>query len=477
MASIDARRNKNGQITSYRIRVFKGRSADGKLIDPYTVHFKVDPKWTEEQALKKARKFANQFEYDCNAHRISSGKETFEEYSKYVMDFKFQTGALKYTTYSRYKTLAKRIYPEIGYMKMSEINARTLNSLFAKLSKTKVASKNTAIAKDKFFEVILSGDIGKGASQVILERPRTRISQEILAKAACVSNGTITNIFNKKAVEIELAEKIAKALDMPVDLLFEIKGKDKYLSSTTVKRYRELISSIMSQAEKEDIININPVRKTNPIKIKKVEADYYIPEEIVKIKEAFNTTGYPFKMFGYMLIFTGARLGEILGMEWHNIDSKKHGIKIEKNVQYIQERGVYVDTPKTETSKRYIPIPDQAWEVLMDYKEWYYKRRDMYQGYWTPKYDFVFCNDKGEPLNPGTFKTQLHRLQEKYSLPPLHPHAFRHTYGTNLAANNVDIVTVSKLLGHANVSTTANIYSHALEANKEKAAAELNKLF
>ncbi len=82
---------------------------------------------------------------------------------------------------------------------------------------------------------------------------------------------------------------------------------------------------------------------------------------------------------------------------------------------------------------------------------------------------YVFTRSNGEPIIPGSITRWLNYFSRRHGLPHINPHAFRHTAASILIAEGVDIVTVSKMLGHANTSTTTDIYSHVIEESKRKA--------
>ena len=83
---------------------------------------------------------------------------------------------------------------------------------------------------------------------------------------------------------------------------------------------------------------------------------------------------------------------------------------------------------------------------------------------------YVFTQDNGDRMSPDSITSWLGTFSERHGLPHINPHAFRHTVTSVLLANGTDIVTVSKQLGHASVTTTENFYSHIIEENKAKAA-------
>ena len=133
MANITPRKDKDGNIISYQIRVFRGRDASGKRLKDYILTWKPEPGMTRRQIEKELDRQATLFEENCKLGNISVEKPTFKEYSAYVMDLKERNG-LKVTTAERYRDLLKRINAEIGSLKLQDIRADHLNRFYAKLA-------------------------------------------------------------------------------------------------------------------------------------------------------------------------------------------------------------------------------------------------------------------------------------------------------------------------------------------------------
>ncbi len=391
MANIQERRDKAGKLTSYSIRVHRGRGADGKQLKPFTATFDVLPTWTEKSARKKAEAFAATFEKDCKMGIISDNRQRFEDYCKYVIDLKEERGT-KHSTIARYRELALRIYPQIGHIKLAELRADHLNDLYTYLSKDGL-NKRTG-------------------------------------------------------------------------------GK---LSAKTILEHHRLISLVLQQAFKEGITPLNVAKRVTPPKVQQKEVAYFQPDEVAAICEALENEPIKWKTLVYMMLITGARRGEILGLRWENVDFKGQKVYICNSVLYTKERGIYEDTPKTEKSKRFISIPAETVQMLQEYRRWQTAERLRLGAYYKNQ-DLVFTQDNGEPLHPDSATDWLAKFSKRHKLPHITPHAFRHTMASLLFYNNVDAVSVSKRLGHAQVSTTANIYAHAIEAADKQNAEILSDI-
>ena len=392
MANIQERRDKSGKLISYSVRVHRGRGADGKQLKPWTATFEVSPTWTEKSARKKAEAFAATFEKECREGVTSDSRLKFEEYCNYVIDLKEQRG-IKHSTIVRYKELAVRIYSAIGHIKLKDIRADHLNSLY------------TALA--------MSGQ-------------------------------------NKRTGE--------------------------GLSAKTILEHHRLISTVLDQAEKEGLVPFNVAAKATLPRINKKEVNYFQPEQVAAIRDALEEEPMKWKVLTHIFLITGARRGEILGLKWSAVDFAGNRIHICNNILYSPDVGIYEDTPKTVTSDRWITLPDETIQLLRKYQVWQNTER-LRLGEYYQNQNYLFAQDNGSPMHPDSVTDWMNKFSKRHELSHINPHAFRHTMASMLYFNGVDSVSISKRLGHAQVSTTANIYAHVMEAADRKNADILAGVF
>ena len=392
MANIQERRNKDGKLISYSIRVHRGRGADGKQLKPYTTTFDVLPTWKEETARKKAEAFASVFEKECRDGIKTDNRQRFDGYCDYVIGLKEQRG-VKHSTIVRYKELTTRIYPVIGHIKLCDLRVDHLNDLYTSLS----------------------------------------------------ADG-----LNKKTG-----------------------GK---LSTKTIIEHHRLISTVLEQAFKERLVIFNVARQAELPRMEKKDVNYFQPEQIEAIRNALENEQPKWKMLVHLLLITGARRGEILGLKWDKVDFDKNRIYICNSILYSSDRGVYEDTPKTEKSKRYVTLPKETIDELRRYRQ--YQAQEFFKnGIPQSINGFVFSQIDGTAMHPDSVTDYLKKFSKKYNLPHINAHAFRHTMASMLYFNGVDSVSISKRLGHAQVSTTANIYAHIIEEADQRNADILSDIF
>ena len=471
MATISPRKNKKGKITSYTIRVYHGYDSNGKRLKSFTMSYKPAPNMTAKQSEKEARKQALLFEEKCKLGYMPDNKQTFAEYADYVLTIKEQAGT-KHSTIKRYRELLERINTVIGYIRLTEIRPQHLSELYSQLRQSGARKGIRAIPLVSLKELVQSSGI----------------TQKELSELSGVSLATINAAKRGETISDEKAEAICRALKVSVNKVFRMEQDNRPLSEKTIQEHHRLISLILSYAEMEMIVPYNAASKVinKPKSDTSHEVNYFEPEELERIRECLDTAPMKWKVITHLLIVTGCRRGEIMGLKWSAVNFENNSIHINNNLLYSKEYGIYEDTTKTDTSDRIIRLTQETAELLKEYRAWWERLRREAGTSWNSfieiadgkgvkhyqKADFLFIKDSGNnigyPMHPDSVTDWLDKFSEKNNLPHINPHAFRHTLASVLCLNGIDITTISKWLGHKNVTTTMNIYEHILEQGKEQ---------
>ncbi|MDO7786115.1 tyrosine-type recombinase/integrase [Desulforamulus aquiferis] len=243
------------------------------------------------------------------------------------------------------------------------------------------------------------------------------------------------------------------------------------LSEQTIKHYHRLISAIFEKAIKWEILRgSNPAKHVDAPKTEKKKAKCYDEKHVQALLDALDKLGpeeLKYKAATMIALMTGARLGEIMGLEWQDIDFTNKAIEIRQSSQYLPGEGIFTKDPKTETSKRRISVNDTLLKLLEEYKN---SQRD--KGFLCQDSNRLFLAWDGQPMHPLTLSKWFPEFLKDNKLPPLNFHGLRHTSATFLISRGMDIQTVAGRLGHSTSATTQNVYSHFLES-KDRQAAEL----
>jgi integrase len=453
MANIRPRKGKDGGIISYEIRVYRGRGADGKQLKPHTMTWKVPEKMTAKQIEKELKRQELEFEKKCKAGFDVTNKQTFAAYAEYVLSLKEREG-VKHRTLCRYRELLERINVAIGHIKIVDITPQHC---------------------DEFYEMLGGDDVRKDGGKATPKKPLAdvyklkKLTHAKLAEMSGVSTTTISTAGQGKTVTLKVAEALSVALGVSVGKLFTIEHDTRTLSNKTIVEHHRLIHTILAQAEKKMLIMFNPASKATPPKVDKKEANYFEVDDVVRIRDCLELIPLKWKVVIHLLLITGARRGEIAGLRWQCIDWTNNRISIRDSASYSKERGIYTDGTKTDESRRLVSLPPETMELLKEYRVWYDEQAELNGSLWQNS-GFVFVQKDGKPMFPDSITGYCAKFSEKYDLPHINPHAFRHSQVAILYASGVDPLTISKRLGHSSMSFTADQYGHILKQADESAA-------
>lgn len=282
-------------------------------------------------------------------------------------------------------------------------------------------------------------------------------------------------------------------------------GKPGGYSDRIIKYQWQILSSALQQAVYWQIISENPCKRVKPPKnikgnnekITDTKVNYYNEEQTKLLFDIIIDEPAKYKIAAYIAVFCGLRVGEILGLTWNDIDFENKNIIINKSRSHTKELGMFTKYPKNKTSIRKLNIPDILVKQLQEYKVLQNAEKASCGDLWSPEWDktsWLLTQWNGEGMFHNTLTDWLTKTIKKYNkgiddnedipgeekedhkLPVISFHKLRHTSATLLIGQNTDIRTVSARLGHAQTSTTMNIYVHGLNSLDEKASNALEDL-
>jgi len=238
------------------------------------------------------------------------------------------------------------------------------------------------------------------------------------------------------------------------------------LSAKTVRNIAGVVSSAFLRAVKWGLVATNPVSNSEPLAPKKHHGTALLPtEQLLLIESASGPWCLP--VFLELSAATGARRGEVLALRWSDIDGSD--AVISRSLTQTRKTLEFKST-KTDRPRR-VNLPQSVAISLEGHR----KRQDQFRRQYGPDYradmDLIFANPDGTPLKPDSVSASVSLLCRRLGLPKgVSLHTLRHSHGSVLLADGVDLATVSERLGHSSFRVTADIYSHALRGRDQEAA-------
>lgn len=469
MANIEPRKNANGIITSYRIKVLRGTDENGKRI--FSTRSYPDKKrgesiptgWSQKKIEKEVERIAVLFEEECKAGKVPIKKMTFSQYAKQYMNESYINGNMNENSLRTGVDTLKKIndvkLDGFGYMELAYINVNHINKFYASL-----------------FDPDKNANTKTGGA----------------------------------------------------------------LSVSSIRRTHSFISSVFSSACRKVLLPFNPCQYATIPKQEEKPAESIKKENLsllIAIMEAQKTET---KLACYILMTTGVRIGELLGIQFKDCDFDKNQINIHNNIQYIRDyktnkyKLINKQTLKNGSLEKIVSVSSYTMDLVKQYA----KERKIIN---LNSELFIFSNDGGiTPMHPSTIRHNIYKLEDfatikepvdiayfdhqtqkdeklhystgdvvrlakkakladekhkriiidvtdnnyadietKYLqfLPEhIYPHKFRHTCASMLFFEQLDVVAISKQLGHRNVATTMRIYAHAFVKEDNRPASIFDKI-
>lgn len=248
------------------------------------------------------------------------------------------------------------------------------------------------------------------------------------------------------------------------------KKNGKPLSRKTVIHHLNFISDVFGYAIKMNMLNDNPCRNVTIPKGEKKEKQIYTLEEISQIFELLDGEDVPtkYRVFIKLAVYSGFRRGELLGLEWKDVNWESNLISVRRTSNYTAERGTYTDTTKTKMSQRTLKFPDYVMELLRELKAEQESEAAKLGNQWID-HDRLFVKWNGEPMHNNAVYYWFKRFCSKNNIRFCDLHSLRHFYASALINEGVDAAAVSGALGHSVISTTTSIYCHVFQQAQAKA--------
>lgn len=253
---------------------------------------------------------------------------------------------------------------------------------------------------------------------------------------------------------------------------------------STVSTINKVLSGIFSEAVRNELVMKNPAKMVRLPKKQEIkeEISVFSSDEQQRLLVAFKEDRL--NALFLMALGTGLRQGELIGLQWSDIDFTSSTVEVKrtlKRVTTVTQEGTrkyewQALSPKTKSSVRKVPIPKSILESLKRHKEMQDKEKEKYKEIYFDS-NLVFSTKLGEPTDARNLTRKFQRLLNRNNIPYRKFHSLRHTYATMLFEKGVSPKQVQTLLGHSDIATTLNIYTHVSEDNLQSAISKIEGVF
>lgn len=257
-----------------------------------------------------------------------------------------------------------------------------------------------------------------------------------------------------------------------LDEYYDTKLKEG-LSGTTVKHHHQNISKALADAVHDELIQYNPASSANAPQGSKFKAKFLTPKQLAQLSIIVKNDVIELPV--QLCTIYGFRRSEVLGLKWSCVDFDNRTISIETTLQQ-HTGGDYEDDPKTDNSRRILPMTEGAYKLLSEQKAQQERRAEI-MGDFYHNSDYVCTWADGKVIRPNYLTKHFHQILTESNLPIVRLHDLRHSVASNLLnETNTSVVKVSSWLGHSNPEVTFRFYSHSNEEQKKEVAKNIDKM-
>lgn len=242
------------------------------------------------------------------------------------------------------------------------------------------------------------------------------------------------------------------------------------LAPRTIGHAHRVLGAALRDAERDGLVikNVCKIQKVPKVPEQEMTIVRDVPAFVAKIE------GERLHVLAMLALFAGLRLGEALALRWSRVDLDARVIRVREALESTKAHGTRFKAPKSTAGRRDISLPDILVDVLRDHRKAALEMRMRLGAGKLPDDALLFASTDGEPLQLSSVSSDWGGFAERIGMPEITFHSLRHSHASMLIHEGVDIVTISKRLGHAKPSVTLEVYAHMFHTDDSKAAAAIN---
>ena len=403
---------------------------------------------TNGKAEKLAKEYAVKWEDMIRGYVALDENRTLSELAAWYYET-IAPNTLKPNVLLGYKQgIYNHVIPRIGRSKLKDITPQMLDSLFRDLQ-----TSGNLEHSFKLKDMTLFNEYGK----------------EKFIKDSGIQRAAFYRLLRGGTCRQKTAEKIAAALGMTLEKVFDDVTENKGMTGASVNKLKLNLSAIFTAACRKEIMRRNPCKLVTPPKVDTPPAAFLDEAQSrLLLAAAHEQSDFQLEVIINLFLATGIRAGELTALHWSDLDIKTGVLFVQHTLVRLNKQFVR-QTTKTADSQRRIVLPAYILNLLAEHRERQKEYRASLREVWKNPDDIMFTNLHGDYLNGVNLNRKLKDVVKAAGLPDIHLHSLRHTHASLLINSDVTARVIADRLGHSTTKTTLDTYSHVFAASEVKA--------